>query len=162
MDMNLKKYIDSAFNSKGTRNFKDIPDKTRMYVYGFKYVELTKYGEACILMYSFDKELTNSALELIYAPSNIKKYLDKIKIKCTESIYKKEQRYAKYDKSPIITIEKDGYYFNSMNNKCPKVNIISNKCPKDKINENPSIEKPFKQINEDENVKSKYINAFDD
>ena len=125
MDKELKQIIDSGFNTKGTQSFKDIPDKTTMCVYGFKYVELTKYGEACILVYSFDKELiANSTLKQIYAPSNIKKYLDKVKTNCMESTYRKEQRYATYNKFPIITIEKDGYYFNSMNNKCPKANIV--------------------------------------
>jgi len=142
MDKELKQLIDSGFNTKGTQSFKDIQDKTTVYIYGFKYVELTKYGEACILIYSLDKELTKTTeFTPIYAPMNIKKYLDKVKINCTESTCRKEQRYATYNKLPIITVEKDGHYFNSQNNKCPSVQIVGvNVKKQDKSNPEPTNE----------------------
>ena len=123
--LQIKKIIDSAFESRGTQKFKDIQDGTRMFIYGFKFVELSTFGQSCILIYSLDKRLKeDTILYSIYATTNVKNYLEKSKHTYTETTYKGELRYATYDVISIAAIEKDGYYYNSSNNKCPCVKIL--------------------------------------
>ena len=123
----IKQLIDSALSiNKSIQKFNNIEDNKLMYIYGFNYIELPTYGEACVLIYSWDKQLTeNSTLHPIYSTSNVKKYLEKLKSNYIQSNIAKHMCYVTYNTSPMLIIEKDGHYYNASKNKCPFVRILN-------------------------------------
>ena len=126
-NLDIKQLIDSALiTTKFTQRFMDIEDKKLMYIYGFKYIVLPTYGQTCVLIYSWDKQLTESStLYPIYSTANVKVYLEKLKSTYIQSNIANQECYVTYNTSPMLLIEKDGYYYNASKNKCPSVRILN-------------------------------------
>jgi hypothetical protein len=123
----IKRLIDSALDvTKFTQKFSNIEDSKRMFIYGFKYIETQSFGQACVLIYSWDKKLKEgSMLFPVYSTANVKLYLENLKSSYTCIKRANQVCYVTYSRNPLLAIEKNGFYYNSSNNKCPSVRIVA-------------------------------------
>jgi hypothetical protein len=112
--LNITNKIFNELQQKSnTRNFTDIKDGDILYIYGFKLFK-NSYGNQIILVYSTKEILTlQTPINTIWAPLNIKIYLEK----CKRNFFRIEdlvernnlpEYYQSITQEPIIYLQKLG------------------------------------------------------
>lgn len=134
-----------SFSRIYTNKLIDIDDNTNIYVYGFKET-YAKYGKTYILICCLkDSIAENTDLKLYWATSNIQRSLQNL---IDKNNFKQLDingivAYGSLTRTPLITLRKNGTYYNKSRNLCANISISKytpNAHENININENDLLE----------------------